>query len=235
MGAIDILLWVLVIIVALICGAVMLVSSNQRRRYHHPQAEPFGSIKNGALVYGSSDRTAEGFAPLGSIAGISLQQVTTRALDAAPSVGETKDFYKTLLVFADADIRRQGTDGLRILADFRDRLFDRPDFRDNLTYEDFLANWPAWLPPLDPTQKEPVPSVEEAVTAEARLLAFLQRNYPAVTSGVADDQTNDVVLALVRDFGFRFVFKEGEEQVQLKSDFMTKPLLTGWANPTRTG
>jgi hypothetical protein len=210
----DIVLWALVIIVALICGAIMLVSSNQRRRL----------------------TITEHFVdPLGSIAGISLNQVTTRALDAAPSVSEVKDFYKVLLVFADADIRRQGTDGLRILADLRDRLFDRPDFRDNLTYDDFIANWPAWLAPLDPTQQEPVPAVEEAVTAEARILAFLQRNYPAVTSGVADDQTNDIVLALVRDFGFRFVFKEGEEEVQLKSDFMSKPLLQGWANPTRTG
>jgi hypothetical protein len=193
----------------------MLVSSNQQRRM----------LKN-----------REHFAdPLGSIAGISLQQVTTRALDASPSASEVKDFYKTLLVFANADIRKQGTDGLRILADLRDRLFDRPDFRDNLSYDDFIANWPAWLAPLDPTQQDPVPSVEEAVTAEARILAFLQRNYPIVTSGMADDQTNDVVLALVRDFGFRFVFKEGEEEVQLKADFMTKPLLQGWANPARTG
>lgn len=219
MGALDIILWAAVIIVALVCGAIMLVSNNQRRR-----------------ILAAGPSLTEPFVdPLGSIAGVSLQQVTTRALDAAPSVSEAKDFYKTLLVFADADIRRQGTDGLRILADLRGRLFDRPDFRDNLTYEDFLANWPAWLPPLDPTQQQPVPAVEEAVTAEARILAFLQRNYPAVTSGVADDQTNDVVLALVRDFGFRFVFKEGEEDVQLKRDFMAKPLLQNWANPTRTG
>ncbi len=208
----DMILWAAVIIIALICGALMLVSSNQQRRL---VKEAFASP------------------PMGSIAGISLNQVTTRALDAAPSVSEVKDFYKTLLVFADADIRRQGTDGLRILADMRDRLFARADFRDNLTYNDFLANWPAWLPPLDPTQQEPVPSVEDAVTAESRILAFLQRNYPIVTSGMADDQTNDVVLALVRDFGFRFVFKEGEEEVQLKPDFMAQPLLHNWANPTR--
>lgn len=212
MEALDIILWVLVVIVALICGALIMVSGNQRRRV----AEPFVD-------------------PLGSIAGVSLQQVTTRALDAAPTVSEAKDFYKTLLVFADADIRKQGTNGLRILADFRDRLFARPDFRDNLTYDDFLANWPAWLPPLDPTQQQPVPSVDDAVTAEARILAFLQRNYPAVTSGVADDQTNDIVLALVRDFGFRFVFKEGEEEVELKPDFMAKPLLQNWVNPVRVG
>ncbi len=219
LSPLDILLWALVIIMALICGALMLVSSNQRRRL---VARP-GFIKEGFVD------------PLGSIAGISLQQVTTRALDAAPSTSEIKDFYKILLVFADADIRRQGTDGLRILADLRDRLFDRPDFRDNLTYDDFIANWPEWLPPLDPAQQETPPAVEEAVTAESRILAFLQRNYPAVTSNVADEQTNDIVLALVRDFGFRFVFKEGEEEVQLKSTFMSKPLLQGWANPTRTG
>jgi len=212
MEALDIILWALVVIVALICGALIMVSGNQRRRV----AEPF-------------------IDPLGSIAGVSLQQVTTRALDAAPTVSEVKDFYKTLLVFADADIRKQGTNGLRILADLRDRLFARPDFRDDLTYDDFLANWPAWLPPLDPTQQQPVPSVDDAVTAEARILAFLQRNFPAVTSGVADDQTNDIVLALVRDFGNRFVFKEGVEPVELKPDFMAKPLLQNWVNPVRVG
>ncbi len=186
------------------------------------------------LIVAARETCKEPFAPLGSIAGVSLEQVTSRALDAAPTSSEVKDFYKTLLVFADADIRRQGTDGLRILGDLRDRLFDRPDFRDNLTYDDFLADWPEWLAPIDPTQQEPVPAVEEAVTAESRILAFLQRNYPAVTNGVADDQTHDVVLALVRDFGFRFVFKKGEEEVQLKADFMRKPLLNNWANPTRT-
>lgn len=229
---IEMSLWVLVLIVALFCAALMFVAGNQWRRQKTVELSSTAGDYGKAYKIGLTEHFVD---PLGSIAGVSLQQVTTRALDAAPSTSETKDFYKILLVFADADIRRQGTDGLRILADMRDRLFDRPDFRDNLTYTDFTANWPEWLPPLDPTQQEPVPSVEEAVTAEARLLAFLQRNYPAVTSGVADDQTNDVVLALVRDFGFRFVFKEGEEQVQLKSDFMSKPLLQGWANPTRTG
>ena len=217
---VDMILWILVIIVALFCGALLLVNRNQQRRR--------GLIRELSSIEHFVD-------PLGSIAGISLQQVTTRALDAAPTTSEVKDFYKSLLVFANADIRRQGTDGLRILADLRDRLFDRPDFRDNLTYDDFIANWPAWLAPLDPTQNDPVPAIEEAVTAESRILAFLQRNYPAVTSGIADDQTNDIVLALVRDFGFRFVFKEGEEEVQLKQNFMSKPLLQGWANPTRVG
>jgi hypothetical protein len=207
MSLLDTALWILVAIVFVFCAALVIVAPTSTR---------------------------ESFAPLGSIAGVSLEQVTARALDAAPTTSEVKDFYKTLLVFADADIRRQGTDGLRILGDLRDRLFDRADFRDNLTYDDFLADWPTWLPPLDPTQQEPVPAVEEAVTAESRILAFLQRNYPIVTSGMADDQTNDVVLALVRDFGFRFVFKQGEEEVQLKPDFLRKPLLNNWVNPARS-
>jgi len=36
---------------------------------------------------------------------------------------------------------------------------------------------------------------------------------------------------MVEDFGYRFVFKRGEEEVQLRSDFLAQPLLKNWVNP----
>ncbi len=165
----------------------------------------------------------------GSVAGLSLTDMSTQALDSAPTTSEVKGHYKTLLLFADADIRKQGQQGLRILADFRDRLFGPSrDFRPDLTVEDFLGNWPSWMPPLDTTIKEPVPAVEDAVTAEARMLAYLQKNYPQ--ESLVDEQTGSTVRNLIEDFGRRFVFTT-TETVQLRPDFMDTPLLTNWKNP----
>jgi hypothetical protein len=174
-------------------------------------------------------RPKEGFtdAP-GSIAGISMADLTTRALDAAPSTSEVKQHYKTLLVFADSDIRQQGTKGLRILADFRDRVYGPRDFRAELKTEDFLANWPDWLPPLDTTIQEPAPAAEDAVTAESRMLAYLQRYFPQ--EDTVDQQTGSTIRNMIEDFGRRFVFEDGET-VQLRSDFLAQPLLQNWRNP----
>jgi hypothetical protein len=165
----------------------------------------------------------------GSIGGISLTELSTQALDSAPTTSEVKQHYKNLLLFADADIRKQGTAGLRILADFRDRLFSQRDFRDDLTVEDFLANWPDWIPAIDTTIQEPIPSVDDAVGAELKMLAYLQKYYPQEDS--VDEQTGSTVRNLIEDFGYRFVFKRGEEVVQLKPDFMTVSLVKNWVNP----
>lgn len=175
----------------------------------------------------SRPRQREHFA--GTVAGISLMDMSTQALDSAPTTSEVKGFYTTLLLFADADIRKQGTAALRILADFRDRLYGRRNFRADLTTENVLADWPAWLPPLDPTVKEAAPAQEDAVYAESRLLAYLQKNYPQ--EATTDEQTGSTVRNLIQDFGYRFVFVEGEETVTLRSDFLEKPLLDGWKNP----
>lgn len=161
--------------------------------------------------------------------GLDLLQMSTQALDSAPTTSEAKQFYKTLLVFADADIRGQGTKGLRILADFRDRVYGPRNFRENLTVDDFLASWPGWLPPLDTTIQEPVPEVSEAVMAEARLLAYLQKNFPQEPN--VDEQTGATIRNLIEDFGYRFVFVKGTETVALRPDFLSKPLLRGWTNP----
>jgi hypothetical protein len=165
----------------------------------------------------------------GSVAGISFMDMTTQALDSTPTTSEVKDHYKKLLLFANNDIRKQGQQGLRILADFRDRVYGVRNFRDNLTVEDFIADWPDWLPPLDTTINEPVPEMADAVTAEARMLAYLQKNFPQEDQ--VDEQTGSTVRNLIEDFGYRFVFKRGEETVQLRPDFLRQPLLRNWVNP----
>jgi hypothetical protein len=166
----------------------------------------------------------------GSVPGPSLMDMSTRALDSAPTTSEAKNFYKQLLVFADSDIRQQGTQGLRLLADFRDRVYGPRDFRGNLTADDFLGNWPSWLPPLDTTIQEPAPSVDDAVTAEVRVLAYLQKNFPQ--EDLVDEDTGSTIRNIIEDFGYRFVFIKGEETAALRPDFLRQPLLQNWVNPT---
>jgi hypothetical protein len=169
-----------------------------------------------------------------------LAAATTQAVDAAPSASEVKLHYKNMLIYADADIKQQGVRGLRLLADMRDRLFSEdlqladgtyPDrnFRDDLTVTDYLGNWPTWLPPMDPTMKEPIPSSSDAVLAEQRILAFIQRFYSTAPSSPTD---SNYILAqqIWQDFGRRFIFKS-TETAKLRPDFMQKPLLRGWTNP----
>jgi hypothetical protein len=171
----------------------------------------------------------EGFLNMGGNMGVSLAELSTKALDSAPTTSEAKIHYKNMLLFANDDLRKQGTQGLRILADFRDRVYGRRDFRDDLTVEDFLANWPAWLPPIDPTIQEPIPDVATAVMAESSLLSYLQKNFPQESE--VDEQTGSTIRNLVEDFGYRFVFKRGRESVRLAPDFLREPLLKDWKNP----
>ena len=171
----------------------------------------------------------EGFIDGGSIAGLNLMEMSTQALDAAPSTSEAKQHYKTLLIFANTDIRRKGTDALRILADFRDRIYTKRNFRTNLTYDDVLADYPVWMIPLDPTIADPVPAVEDAINAEARLLAYLQKNFPQ--EQLLDEQSQSVVKGLIDDFAYRFVFERGLEEKQIRSDLLSTPLLKNWKNP----
>ena len=181
----------------------------------------------------TSSRRVTGIEGFDSIAGISLQEMSTQALDAAPSTSEVKQFYKTLLVFANADIRAQGPDAFRILADFRDRVYGPRNFRDDLTYDEILNDLPDWMPPLDTTIREPVPAVTEAVHAEAKMLSYLQKYFPREPEQM-DTQTASVVRGLMEDFGYRFVFKRGIEVAQPRADFMTQSLLKDWRNPVMT-
>jgi hypothetical protein len=174
-------------------------------------------------------RVSEPYLNMGGNMGINLAQLSTQALDSAPTTSEVKNHYKNLLVFANDDIQKQGVKGLRILADFRDRVYGKRNFRDDLKVEDFMANWPAWLPPLDPTIKEPVPDSSAAVMAESSMLAYLQKNFPQ--ENMVDEQTGSTIRNLVEDFGYRFVFKKGYETVELAPDFLRQPLLKDWKNP----
>jgi len=203
MDSVDIVLWIFLVV-----GLILAI----RAVFYRPR-----SVK-------------ESFINLsGNLGGVNLTDFTTQALDSAPTTSELKKHYKTLLVFADADIRKQGTQSLRILADFRDRVYGKRNFRDNLTVDNVLANWPTWLPPLDATIDEPAPDSSAAVTAESQMLAYLQKNYPQEDN--VDEQTGSTVRNLIEDFGFRFVFKKGEETVRLSDDFLKQPLLKGWTNP----
>ena len=167
----------------------------------------------------------------GGVTGVSLQQLSTDALDRAPSTSEVKDDYTLLLVYADYAMRKGGDDAvkaLRVFADMRDRLFDVHDFRDNLVLDDFRGNWPEWL-----TQPDPAVDVAytcmDAATAEAHVLAFLQKNYPQEDK--VDEQTGSTIRNIIEDFGYRFVFKKRSETVELAEEFLKKPLLRGWSSP----
>jgi hypothetical protein len=151
------------------------------------------------------------------------------ALDSSPSTSEVKGYYKTLLLYADADFKGSGAKSMRILADLSNRLFDRKRFRNSLRATQILANYPKWLVPLDTTTKEAEPSTEEAVQAELRILSYLQANFPQEPDIV--QQTGSIVTHIINDFGQRFIFEKGENIV-LKHDFLFVPLTRNWTNPT---
>jgi hypothetical protein len=174
-------------------------------------------------------RHLEPFLDLPSL-GITPTELSMVALDAAPTTSEVKQHYKNVLLFADADIRAQGIKGLRILADFRDRVYGPRDFRADLTEDDFLANWPDWLPPLNPAVQEPVPDATTAAASESKLLAYLQKNWPVEPD--ADSQTGSVVNGIVEDFGYRFVFQRDTEVAHVRPDFLKQSPLKNWTNPT---
>jgi hypothetical protein len=162
---------------------------------------------------------------------VDLSALTTQALDAPPSTSELKDHYKKLLIFTADDFKNNGSKlSYRILGDFRQRVYAKTSFRDNLKTSDVLANWPSWLPPLDPTITEPVPTQEDAVTAESKMLAYLARYFPQEPS---NDESASIVRSLINDFGYRFVFKQGIEVSRVDPDFTPSRLLRNWVNPTR--
>jgi len=155
-----------------------------------------------------------------------LKSVSTQAVDAAPSTTELKMHYRALLLFADADIRAQGTKALRVLADFRDRVYGPRDFKTDFKVEDILADWPDWMTPLDSNVKETPPNATDAVQAERRMLAYLQKNFPEEPNL---KEAPSIVRSLIDDFGRRFVFDT--DPVTLRADFMSQPLLKDWVNP----
>jgi hypothetical protein len=159
----------------------------------------------------------------------SISDSVIEAIDTAPSTSEVKGHYKTLLIYANSDFRGSGIKSMRLLGDLRDRLFGPRNFRKSLKVEDILANWPAWLPPLATDTPEIVPSTEDAVTAELRVLSYIQKNFPE-EPGV-DSKMGSVVQNIIKDFAYRFVYESNETMV-LKSDFLLVPLTKDWLNPT---
>ena len=159
----------------------------------------------------------------------SINDAVMQAIDAAPSTSEVKGHYKNLLLYANADFRESGVKSMRLLGDLRDRLFGNHNFRKSLRVEDILDKWPKWLPPLATDTPELVPSTEDAVTAELRILSYIQKNYPQ-EPGV-DPNMGSIVQNIIKDFGYRFVFEQSETMA-LKSDFLLVPLTRDWLNPT---
>lgn len=155
---------------------------------------------------------------------------STEAIDSAPSTSEVKGYYKTLLLYTDNDFKGSGVKSMRLLGDLRDRLFGPRNFRDKLKVDDILKNWPKWIPPLDTTTKESVPTTEEAVNAELRVLSYLQKNFPMEPG--AESERGSIVRGIIDDFGYRFVFEKGKEKIKLKDDFLRYPLTRDWVNPT---
>jgi len=150
---------------------------------------------------------------------------TMQAFDAAPSTSEVKGFYKTLLLYAHGD-GLSPDKSLRLLLDFSKRLYGERGFRQSLVIEDVLSGWPHWAEPLDTASREPIPTKEEAINAEIRILAYIQSNYPQEPGG------EHIVRNIIDDFGYRFVFDRSKnEQVALRPDFLVIPLTNNWINP----
>jgi len=163
----------------------------------------------------------------------SLSAISNAALDAAPSTFEVKRQYRTLLLFADRDIRATGNKAFLILADMRNRIYERSTFRANLKVEDSTADWPSWIEPIDPTIHEAIPPVADVVSAETRILAYIQKNFPQESQ--VDPAVGSIVTNLIQDFGYRFVFDKNSEKVVVGPNFLSKPLLDGWVNPIPPG
>ena len=163
----------------------------------------------------------------------SLSAISNSALNAAPSTFEVKRHYRTLLLFADRDIRATGNKAFRILADLRNRLYEKDTFRANLKVEDILADWPSWIEPIDPTINEATPAVSDVVSAESRILAYIQKKFPEEAQ--IDPAVGSVVTNIIQDFGYRFVFDKATEKVAVGPRFLEKPLLDGWINPIPPG
>jgi len=153
------------------------------------------------------------------------------AIDGVPSTNEVKVHYKTLLLYANTDFRGSGVKSMRLLGDIRDRIYGPRNFRASLKVEDILANWPPWLQPLQTDTDEGIPSNEDAVSAELKILSYIQTNFPQ-EPGV-NPRYGSIVTNIIEDFGKRFVF-EKDQKIQVKEDFLFVPLTRNWVNPTQS-
>ena len=159
---------------------------------------------------------------------------STVAIDAAPTASEVKTHYKNLLIYIDADLKKDGggNKGMRLVSDFRDRHFKKTKHRHNFKTSDVLDPWPTFLVPLDTSIKQDPPTDDIAADSERAILAFIQKNYPQEDE--VDEGTRSMVRNLIEDIAYRFVYDKDTEKMQLRSDYMKEPLLTGWKSPIST-
>lgn len=156
---------------------------------------------------------------------IDFTKFSTQARDAAPTTSEVKNHYKALLLYSNDKLQsnqdNEASKALCILGSIRDALYDHPNFRSNLVPNDIIANWPTWLPPLDPTIKEPIPAIDTVKMGRMKILAYIQKNFRSVDT--VDEGTGTTLRNLYTDFGKRFVFDDGET-VSLRKDLLVTPL-----------
>ena len=162
---------------------------------------------------------------------VDIRSLTLKAGDAAPTTSELKNHYKALLLYGD-DKFRNGTNtdndkdqGTRkaacLISSLGSILYDRPALRDDFIVDDFLGNWPTWLPPLNTTIKEPVPTYEAAAGARMKILAYIQKNFGS--SDPVNEDTGSTMRNLYTDIGKRFFFM-ADEPVTLREDLLTKSI-----------
>ena len=155
--------------------------------------------------------------------------VSTVALDAAPTTSEVKGHYKNVLLWTEDALKKGNGKALKLISDFSDRHFKKRDLREKLKTSEVLEPWPKFLPPLDTSIDQDPPSVDVAANSERAILAYLQKNYPHEKD--ADEETRSMVRNLIEDIAYRFVYKKGEETMQLKDDYMKEELVKGWQSP----
>jgi len=164
-----------------------------------------------------------------------LLKYSTAAINSAPTSSEVKTHYRNVLLYAADDIKSTSTTGcgMRILEDFRNRVYGKVPFK-NLVISDFTDNWPSWMAPLSTTITEPIPDPATAAASEAKLLAFVETNYPMEPT--AESVATSLVTLLLRDFGDRFLFVRSKQSkgLGLRPDFLREPLTNQWANPCST-
>ena len=155
--------------------------------------------------------------------------VSTVALDAAPTTSEVKGHYKNVLLWTEDALKKGNGKALKLISDFSDRHFKKRDLREKLKTSEVLEPWPKFLPPLDTSIDQDPPSVDVAANSERAILAYLQKNYPQEKD--VDEETRSMVRNLIEDIAYRFVYKKGEETMQLKDDYMKEELVKGWQSP----
>jgi hypothetical protein len=134
---------------------------------------------------------------------------SSAANNSAPTTTEVQNYYKTLLIYVDDQIRNKSgsnaEQGSKRLHTLIDKLYAKKTFK-KFTIDDILEPWPKCLPPRDPGMPAPIPSDGDGLVATTKILAYLQANWPK-----NDSPNEDTVGCLVEDIGRRFVYEQNEK------------------------